>query len=276
MVLAVTKAFAQAVGQPREALLGKPLDARVTFVSHGDGFDLYVLDGGNEEVSRRDEFLSVATHELKTPIAAMLLRLQRLGRTLTKEQHPCAPEVEAVLSQLGRLMRLIDNVLDVGRLRTGKLSLERGPVDLAELAKDVLDRLSDLARASGSELRLREVQPVRGNWDRERLEQLLTNLVTNAIKYGGGRPVEVSVEAGPGAGRIVVRDRGIGIAAADHERIFHRFERGTEQHGGTSLGLGLYIARELARAHGGDVRVESELGTGSAFTVELPLPQEGT
>jgi signal transduction histidine kinase len=144
------------------------------------------------------------------------------------------------------------------------------PVDLVELTRDLAERFSEQARAAGCTLRVTTAGPTTGQWDRMRLEQVLTNLITNALKYGVGHPVDLHVTSAGGSARWSIRDHGIGIAPEDLERIFGRFERAvsTRQYGG--LGLGLYISREIARAFGGDIHVESQPGAGAVFTLELP------
>jgi signal transduction histidine kinase len=159
----------------------------------------------------------------------------------------------------------------VGRLSEGRLSMELGEVELSALTREVLERLADVFERAGCAVHLEAPEPVRGRWDAQRLDQVLVNLFTNAAKYGAGRPVHVRVEETEALARVTVRDEGIGIAPEALPRLFGRFERAVSdrQYGG--LGLGLYISRQLVEAMGGRVRVDSQLGEGSTFTVELPL-----
>lgn len=225
----------------------------------------------------RDEFLSVATHELRSPISSILLGVQLLKKTVDRNGSITANDahrlLEPSLRQLGRLTQMVDTLLDVSRLGQGRLQLDCAMVDLAALAQDVVARLRELARASGSPIELAADDAVRGWWDRLRLEQVFTNLLTNAIKYGDGQPiaVRVSKDATGGLARIEVLDRGIGIAREDQKRIFERYERVGTSHDKNSLGVGLYIVREIVNAHGGVVRVDSAVAAGSRFAVELPL-----
>jgi PAS domain S-box-containing protein len=228
-----------------------------------------------EAVRLREDFLSVASHELHTPLTPLRLHLQTLQRALAASADGISaslmPKVDKALRQVKRLSQLVDDLLDVSRLTSGRLRLRWEDVDLLELTRDLVERFAEQARAAGCPLRLTtEGAPV-GHWDRMRLEQVLTNLVSNALKYGVGQPVELHVAASGGRAYWSIRDHGIGIAARDLDRIFGRFERAvsTRQYGG--LGLGLYISREIVRAHGGNIQVESEPGAGARFTVELPL-----
>ena len=179
-----------------------------------------------------------------------------------------------VARQGTRLTHLVEALLDVARLSTGRLQLGREEFDLAELAREVTGRFAeDLARA-GCELQL-HLRPVRGCWDRLRVEQVLTNLLANAIKFGPGQPIEVHVEGEGGLARLVVRDHGQGISPEAQQRIFERFERAVSFRSFGGLGLGLYVSRQIADAHGGRIRVASEPGHGATFTVELPaLPHQ--
>jgi PAS domain S-box-containing protein len=230
-------------------------------------------------VVQRDDFLSVASHELRTPLTSLKLELSNLGRFAGRNQGVVPAErLEEKLGKIGgqadRLHRLIDDLLDVSRISSGRLELEIEEVDLSRLAIDVGARFQDEAERVGSELTVvtSEAAPARGQWDRSRLEQVLTNIVTNALKYGAGKPVEVKIETDEASagGRILVRDHGVGIAVDDQRRIFDRFERASSTRNFGGIGIGLWIVKEIVHALEGDVRVESVLGEGSTFIVELP------
>jgi signal transduction histidine kinase len=171
------------------------------------------------------------------------------------------------------LQRLIDELLDVSRITSGRLTLEREQMDLGDLAREVVDRYAPEAQRAGSTVTLEAAGDTRGNWDRARLDQVLTNLLSNAVKYGAGKPIHVGV-IGPSASenkvRVIVQDQGIGIEASAQARIFGRFERAVSDRHYGGFGLGLWIVRELVEAHGGSVHFESEVGRGSTFVVELP------
>ncbi len=226
-----------------------------------------------EEVRERDEFLSIASHELRTPVTALQLQLQLLQRAAQRsiEELPRVLEgkVDVLERQTRRISLLVNELLDVSRMRLGKLELRYEELDLAEVAREAASHLrSELARA-GSRLRL-DLAPAPGRFDRMRIEQVITNLLVNAAKFGEGRPIALAVDADAGLARIRVTDRGIGIAAEHQVRVFERFERAVPaQHFG-GLGLGLYIVRQIVEAHGGAIRVESTPGAGASFIAELP------
>ena len=229
----------------------------------------------------RDEFISVAAHELRTPLTALQLKLQGLDSVLAQIPGPPSdPRVierlEGAARQVKRLIRLVEELLDVSRITGGRLPLRVEEVDLGTLGRAVVDDLSEPARHARSELRFQAGRVV-GRWDPSRLEQALINVISNAIKYGEGKPIDVVVEAAGRGARCTVTDRGLGIAPEDRDRIFARFVRAapSQRYGG--LGLGLYVARSIVESHGGTIEVESAPGNGSRFTIELPLeaPEAG-
>ncbi len=226
-------------------------------------------------VRARDDFLSLASHELKTPLTSLMLQTQLLQRRQQRGEHIPPESVQRVLDQTARqtqrLARLVNDMLDISRLSGGKLALETETFDLAELARDVVAKLGPQLSEARCEVSVQAAEPVLGTWDRYRLEQVLTNLLTNAARYAAGKPVEISVRRlGQGA-ELRVRDHGRGIAQEDQERIFHKFERAVGSREVSGMGLGLFIVREIVEMHGGTVHVESELGLGSVFSVGLPL-----
>ncbi len=229
-----------------------------------------------EAIRVRDEFLAMASHELKTPITPLAVSVQTLRRLAARgalTQLP--PERASKLlrsadDQIRRLTRLVDDLLDVSRITAHRLRLDRAPTDLAAVVREVVERhRAELAQA-GCEVRLATAPAISGCWDRLRIEQVTANLLVNAGKYAPGKPVDVMVEADELVARLVVRDHGPGIAPADRERIFRPFERATPPLQVGGFGLGLYIVRQLVEAHAGTVRLDSEEGRGTTFTVELP------
>jgi signal transduction histidine kinase len=223
-----------------------------------------------QAVRARDEFLSIAAHELRTPLMTPLrLQVDNLART-TPRDGPGRAALGRIDRSLRRLERLISELLDVARLSAGRLKLDPSHFDLVALVAEVAERWRD--NREGAELRVSvPASPVVGTWDRLRIDQVVENLVSNAVKYGRKQPIDVELEAGDGEALLRVRDRGIGIAAEALPRIFERFERvGEHRHYG-GFGLGLWIAQQAIMAHGGRIEVQSRPGEGSTFTVHLPL-----
>jgi PAS domain S-box-containing protein len=224
----------------------------------------------------RDDFLSVASHELKTPLTSLQLQLQLLWRSLPETDahgnpHPARKRIESTRRPAERLHQLVNTLLDVSRIRADRLALERETVDFASLLQEVVARSEADASGAGCRLVLEAPAPVIGRWDRLRLEQVVTNLLSNAIKYGASQPVELSVVQEGSTARLTVRDHGIGIAPEHQARIFQRFERAVSERHYGGFGLGLWIVRQIVESLGGTIRVESQPGQGATFTVSLPL-----
>jgi PAS domain S-box-containing protein len=232
-----------------------------------------LLRQAQAEVRERDEFLSIASHELRTPVAALQLQVQLLQRAAERSVASLPSTLETKLEALERQTRrisvLVGELLDVSRMRLGRLELAPEEGDLADIVRDALAHARQELDRSGSRMLL-DLVPTPGRYDRSRVEQVVTNLLTNAVKFGQGKPVTVQVAPDGARARLRVVDRGIGISAEDQTRVFERFERAVpSQHFG-GLGLGLYIARQIVEAHGGEIRIESAPGAGTTFTVLLP------
>ena len=234
--------------------------------------------GANERVLReaieaRDEFFSIATHELKDPLFSLQLSIQ-LVRHAAEKQGPIPPylahHLDVCARQTGRLARIIDNLLDVSRIRNDRLQLDPEAIDLSELAREVVSRFQESVQSAGTALTVSADTQVTGYFDRLKIDQVLSNLLTNALKYGTGKPVAVRISEEGEFAVLEVEDQGPGISPADQDRIFVRFERASQGHKKDSLGLGLYIVRSIAEAHGGAASVRSEVGHGATFTVRLP------
>jgi PAS domain S-box-containing protein len=227
-----------------------------------------------EEVRERDEFLSIASHELRTPVTALQLQLQLLQRAAGRSGGPgaatLAHKFAALERQCRRIAVLVNELLDVSRLRLGRLDLRREELDLADVARDTVSSLQEEGVRLGSRIEVSAPSTVTGKWDRVRIEQVITNLLSNALKFGKGKPIRVRVAGDGASARLSVSDEGIGIERSDHARVFERFERAVPTHHFGGLGLGLYISREIVQAHGGTIRLESEPGAGTTFTIELP------
>lgn len=233
-----------------------------------------LLNEAQQGVRLRDVFLSVAGHELRTPLNALKIQLFNIERALG--DGDVGKLVGKAQREVDRLGSLTNRLLDVARIAAGGFEPEPGAMDFAELVADVIARAREDAALSGSEVRLSAPEPVRGSWDRNGLDQVVTNLLSNALKFGRGRPVDVRVESGGGRARLVMRDHGIGVAEADRERIFGQFERGVSDRSFGGLGLGLWIAQQITAAHGGVIGVrDPESGPGAEFFVELPLGEGG-
>ena len=223
-----------------------------------------------EAIRLRDEFLSIASHELKTPLTALQLQLGNIGADAARPDE-LATKIDRAKRIGDRLARLIEALLDVSRIATGSLRLNVERFDLVEVVRETVERLRDQATTAGCALTVDAPRSIEGDWDRLRIEQALTNLITNALKYAAGKPIAVSAARTNDVAVIEVRDRGPGIAEEDVPRIFERFERAvsSRHHGG--LGLGLYVARQIAEAHGGAIAARNVAGGGACFTVRLPL-----
>jgi PAS domain S-box-containing protein len=236
------------------------------------------LAQAEEAVRLRDEFLSIAGHELRTPLNALLLHSANLALLLRRgdaDASSLLDKAASVTNQGHRLNELIERLLDVTRLSSGSLPIAPETVDLVSVVKEVIATYQPQAEQANSPLRLTAPECVSGIWDPLRLGQIVANLLSNALKHGGGKPVDLSVDTDGAVVRIAVRDYGVGIPREQQNRIFERFERGGAPRSDGGLGLGLYVVRCLAEVHHGTVTVESDLGKGSTFTVSLPLGSSG-
>jgi signal transduction histidine kinase len=228
-----------------------------------------------QAVRARDEFLVIASHELKTPLAPLRLRVQMLERLAARGELANLPHeqlarmLDGAERQVLRLDGLIDDLLDLTRIRAKRLRLDVAPMDLAAAVHEVLEQHRADIAASSCALSLDAPGPVPGSWDRRRVEQVVTNLLTNALKYAPGAAIEVRVEDRGAEAAIVFRDHGPGIAPEEQERVLRPYERASAG-GVAGLGLGLYIVKQIVEAHGGSLHLESAPGGGATFTVQLP------
>jgi len=232
-------------------------------------------------VKVRDEFLSIASHELRTPLTSLKLRGERLCHLAARasaaiEAVPGEPsalerDAEAMRAQVMNLVKMVDVLLDVSRISDRPLTLERDELDVGPLVTGVAAQWKEPASSAGSPIRVEIRGTATARWDRFRIEQVVTNLLSNAIKYGASKPVDVVVDRDDGSARIVVTDRGPGILAEHHGRLFERFARFAPTRHYAGFGLGLWIARVIVEAHGGTIGVRSQVGEGASFFVDLPL-----
>lgn len=222
----------------------------------------------------QDAFLTGTSHDIRNLLQAMRMTLDLQLRRMQDrhvDQEALTRALERSIADVGRTTRLVEDLLEGAQLQAGKLVLHREEIDLVAAVREVVERLRSQAAAVGSKLDLEAPEPIRGRFDRLRLNQMIANLLSNAFKYGAGKPILVRVHARSGAAVIEVTDEGPGIPASELERVFDRFERGGAQDRPGSYGLGLWIVRELARLHGGSATLTSELGRGATFRIELPL-----
>ncbi|PTL80038.1 sensor histidine kinase KdpD [Vitiosangium sp. GDMCC 1.1324] len=214
------------------------------------------------------ELVGVAAHDLGNPLLALQLRLHRL-RAQTRHDVRAQEGLSVAEREAHRMGLMVHDLLDLSRLSAGRLALELEDLDLADLTREVAERFSDQAAAAGSSLVVHAQGPVLGRWDRQRLDRVTTNLLSNALKFGRGHPIEVHVLADGSQARLSVCDHGLGLPPDAQERLFGRFERLGDT-GRPGSGLGLYIVHQLVQAHGGTIHVSSRPGQGATFTVELP------
>jgi predicted ATPase/signal transduction histidine kinase len=233
-----------------------------------------LLDETRRALQLREEFLRIASHELRTPLASLRLSAQGLLR-VTERNRTVSPEImdrtlHRVLGNTARLEQLTSELLDVTRIEQGSLQLNPVEIALDAIVREAVEHMEADLAASGSAVSIECAAPVVGRWDPSRLEQVVTNLMTNAAKFGAGKPIEIRIEQSGAAARLTVTDHGIGIDPARRGQVFDRFERAVPSSRYGGLGLGLYIARSIVVAHSGTITVDSELGAGSTFTVTLP------
>jgi PAS domain S-box-containing protein len=227
-----------------------------------------------EGVRLRDEFLSIAAHELRTPLSSLLLQLESLGDRIAAVDDDAARRLIRAIRSGERLSQLIESLLDVSRIATGKLELQRARFDLCAAVGDVVESMRAAADAARCPLHLRRCEEaVVGSWDRLRVDQVVTNLLANAFRYAAGTAVEVEVRREGDTASIAVRDHGAGITEADRERIFRRFERGVSMRHYGGMGLGLYLVQQIAQAHGGVAAADNMPDGGARVTVRIPLAE---
>lgn len=234
-------------------------------------------DEAEDAVRARDEFLSIASHELKTPLTSMKLQAQVRKRNLERGNveaftfDKLTRMITEDEKQINRLSRLVDDMLDISRLTSGKFTFELEETNLNTLVYDILTRFAYQLEVAGTPVTMIANSQVTGYWDKYRIEQVVSNLLTNAMKYGERRPITITVKGDKEYATLEIKDQGIGIDSNDQERIFQQYERAISANSISGLGLGLYIVKEIIETHDGKIFVESKIGKGSTFTVVLPL-----
>jgi PAS domain S-box-containing protein len=229
------------------------------------------LAQAQEAIRLRDDFLSIASHELRTPLTALLLQIRGLREHVGPGDDTLLQKADRAARSGDRLAQLIETLLDVSRIATGRLELDLDDFDLVEAAREVTDRFRDSAASAQSSLSIETDSAIVGRWDRLRIEQILTNLIANSIKYAAGSAIQVSAVREGGQAVLRVRDGGPGIPETDIPRIFDRFERAASSHHYGGMGLGLYVVRQIAEAHGGTIVASNAPDGGACLTVRLPL-----
>ena len=255
------------VASPRErALLEALASAASIAIANGE-----LYREALEAARVREEFLSIASHELRTPLTSLLLQLEAVQRRvagLTPEQ--IVPRLASAAKSAHRMRELVDRLLDVTRVMSGRLEVRRETADVTSIVRLVVDRFCAARDEQAAPITLDAPGPILATCDPSRLDMVVTNLVTNAVKYGERKPIEVRLADGGDVVRISVTDHGIGIAPEDHARIFERFERAVAVSNYGGFGVGLWLASRIVEAHGGRMSVASALGHGATFTVEIP------
>lgn len=230
-----------------------------------------------QAVRMRDDFMSIVAHEVRTPLNGLILETQLRKMHLARDNAAAftLDKMHAMVDrderQIKSLIRLIEDMLDISRIRTGKLSIRPSRVDLVQLVRGLLENFAPQVEAAESSIALTAEDSLLGQWDEFRIEQVISNLLTNALRYGAKSPIEVRVYGADGQARVEVRDHGIGISEENQARIFQQFERVSVNHAVAGLGLGLFISEQIVTAHGGTIEVDSRIGEGALFRVCLPL-----
>ncbi|ANH98349.1 Signal transduction histidine kinase [Pseudomonas koreensis] len=235
-----------------------------------------------QAVRMRDDFMSIVAHEVRTPLNGLILETQLRKMHLARDNAAAftLDKMHAMVDrderQIKSLIRLIEDMLDVSRIRTGKLSIRPNRFDLTQLVSNLLQNFAQQMEAAETEVTFTAPEPVEGCWDEFRIEQVVSNLLTNALRYGGRSPIQVRVYREGDEARVEVQDRGIGISEENQKRIFQQFERVSAKTVVAGLGLGLFISEQIVAAHGGSIVVESQINEGALFRVCLPIQENGT
>lgn len=227
-----------------------------------------------DALKARDEFLSIASHELKTPLTSLKLQTEIILRKASSAEvvvEKLLLMLEQSHQSINRITRVVDDMLDISRLSIGKLTLQLEEFDLSQLVYDVVERMRANIESTGGSVVFVKKTMIVGHWDKFRIEQVLINLIANAIQYAPGTVIEIELYKSGGFAQLCVSDKGRGIPPEEFEKIFLRYERGRLSNDQRGLGIGLFIVKEILQMHKGDISIQSELGKGSKFTVLLPI-----
>jgi signal transduction histidine kinase len=238
------------------------------------------FENAQKEIKSRDQFLAIASHELKTPVTSMLLQVQTAIhniRNVSLANFSVAnllKMLEGTEQQSQRLSKMVNDLLNVSLITTGRIDLELEETDLSTVVKNVAENFSEKMKRENNSISVTAEKPIRGTWDKVRIEQAVSNLISNAIKYGNNKPIAITVSNSHERAKLTVEDKGIGMSQEQQKRIFERFERAVNSKEYQGLGVGLYITSQIVKAHHGKIDVHSKPNDGTTFIIELPLRQK--
>jgi len=230
--------------------------------------NIQLMNDLGHQLNLRDEFISIAAHELRTPLTPLLLQMELIHRSLAD----AAPEIKKSLAKAQEHVRgfcdIIDNLIQVSKIRLGAFTSHKSHCELNSIIHNTIELLR---LKSKGEIRFKEIKPIFGLWDEDKIGQVVRNILHNAIKYGEGKLIEIETNLTDSFAEFSIKDYGMGISKEDQMRIFTRFERTQNflHYGG--MGLGLFVASKIVGDHNGEIEVISELNQGSTFTIKLPL-----
>jgi signal transduction histidine kinase len=236
------------------------------------------LKKAKKDIKARDEFLSVVSHELRTPLTTMLVTLHNMLNTIKNVSlaNFSVSELIKVLKnseiQIKRLKIIINDLLDVSLITTGRMQISPKKTDLVKTTRKVLESFSDVVKNKKNQITIEAPAPVFGNFDKTRIEQAIANLISNAVKYGDEKPIKIKIFSNKNTAHFIITDQGVGIPPKEQQLIFELFKRANwSKENSNGLGVGLYIVYQIVKAHGGEIKVSSKPGKGSTFSMELPL-----
>ena len=232
-----------------------------------------------KNIKARDQFLSIISHELKTPLTVMLLNLHSLSKSIQSDSlanfsiHELVKVLKNSELQIKWLSSMVNDLLNVSLITTGRMDLKLENTDLVAITRQVTESFSEILKKDKNKIKIQAKSSVLGKWDKSRIEQVVTNLISNAIKYGNGKPIEIKIFKSGNQGKFIIKDHGMGIPPHEQKVIFDLFKRASGPGEYTKgLGVGLFITSQIVKIHGGKIKVSSVPTKGTSFTIELPLP----